>query len=84
MISSAREHTYDMRQLESYTFTDEHNRDQGINGQSSIVITMLPLLVALFFLKKSQKTLVIFIIVFIWFIISSCMIVYRQISQKPS
>ena len=32
VVSSAREHTYDMRQLESYTFTDEHNRDQGING----------------------------------------------------
>lgn len=33
MVHSAREHTYDMRQLESYTFTDEHNRDQGINGK---------------------------------------------------
>lgn len=33
VVSAAREHTYDMRQLESYTFTDEHNRDQGINGE---------------------------------------------------
>ena len=38
VVSSAREHTYDMRQLESYTFTDEHNRDQGINGWYTILI----------------------------------------------
>lgn len=36
VVSSAREHTYDMRMLESYTYTDEHNRDQGINGTATL------------------------------------------------
>ena len=33
VVTSAREHLYDLRQLESYTFTDEYGRDQGINGK---------------------------------------------------
>ncbi|XP_067952144.1 clathrin interactor 1-like isoform X2 [Watersipora subatra] len=36
VVSSAREHTYDMRQLETYTFTDEHNRDQGVNVRTKV------------------------------------------------
>ena len=33
VVSSAREHIYDMKPLEEYTFRDEHGKDQGINGQ---------------------------------------------------
>ncbi|CAH1256826.1 CLINT1 [Branchiostoma lanceolatum] len=31
VVTSAREHIYDLRQLEDYTFKDELGRDQGIN-----------------------------------------------------
>ena len=33
VVTSAREHIYDLRGLESYTFTDENGKDQGLNGQ---------------------------------------------------
>jgi len=32
VVTSAREHIYDLRQLEDYTCTDEFGRDQGVNG----------------------------------------------------
>ncbi len=40
MVSSAREHIYDMKPLEEYTFKDENGKDQGINGvyQEGIVL----------------------------------------------
>jgi len=31
VVTSAREHIYDMKPLEEYTFRDEHGKDQGIN-----------------------------------------------------
>lgn len=31
VVTASREHLYDMRSLESYTFTDEHGKDQGLN-----------------------------------------------------
>lgn len=31
MVTSSREHIYDLRSLETYTFTDENGKDQGIN-----------------------------------------------------
>lgn len=31
-MTSAREHLYDLRSLEGYTFTDEFGKDQGLNG----------------------------------------------------
>jgi len=31
-VTGAREHLYDLRGLENYTFTDEHGKDQGLNG----------------------------------------------------
>ncbi|KAL5016921.1 hypothetical protein ScPMuIL_006510 [Solemya velum] len=31
VVTSAREHLYDLRSLETYTFTDEHGKDQGLN-----------------------------------------------------
>jgi len=31
VVTSAREHIYDLRSLETYTFTDEFGKDQGIN-----------------------------------------------------
>lgn len=30
-MTSAREHIYDLRSLENYTFVDENGKDQGIN-----------------------------------------------------
>ena len=33
VVSSAREHIYDMKPLEEYVFRDEQGKDQGINGQ---------------------------------------------------
>ena len=31
-VTGAREHLYDLRALENYTFTDENGKDQGLNG----------------------------------------------------
>ncbi|XP_074641630.1 uncharacterized protein LOC141899306 isoform X2 [Tubulanus polymorphus] len=31
VVTSSREHIYDLRQLEAYTFVDENGKDQGIN-----------------------------------------------------
>ncbi|ELU15830.1 hypothetical protein CAPTEDRAFT_194989, partial [Capitella teleta] len=31
VVTSTREHIYDLRQLESYTYIDEFGKDQGIN-----------------------------------------------------
>lgn len=31
VVTSSREHIYDLRALENYTFTDENGKDQGIN-----------------------------------------------------
>ncbi|XP_023244186.1 clathrin interactor 1-like [Centruroides sculpturatus] len=31
VVTSAREHIYDLRSLENYTFIDEHGKDQGVN-----------------------------------------------------
>ncbi|ESO90973.1 hypothetical protein LOTGIDRAFT_122472, partial [Lottia gigantea] len=36
-VTSSREHIYDLRALENYTFTDEHGKDQGLNGEYFIV-----------------------------------------------
>ena len=32
VVTNAREHIYDMKPLEEYTFRDENGRDQGVNG----------------------------------------------------
>ena len=32
VVTSAREHLYDLRQLETYSYHDEHGKDHGING----------------------------------------------------
>ena len=37
VVTSARDHIYDMRQLEDYQHIDEHGRDQGINSEWSIL-----------------------------------------------
>lgn len=31
VVTSSREHVYDLRALENYTFTDENGKDMGIN-----------------------------------------------------
>lgn len=36
-VTSCREHLYDLRGLESYTFTDELGKDQGLNGRVTIL-----------------------------------------------
>lgn len=33
VVTSAREHIYDMKALEEYVFRDEHGKDQGLNGE---------------------------------------------------
>lgn len=35
-VTSCREHLYDLRGLESYTFTDELGKDQGLNGRKKL------------------------------------------------
>lgn len=32
-VTSAREHLYDLKSLESFAYTDENGKDQGINGK---------------------------------------------------
>lgn len=39
VVTSAREHLYDLKSLESYTCTDEFNRDQGNNGKMKRALT---------------------------------------------
>ena len=34
VVTGAREHLYDLRALENYTFTDENGKDQGLNGRN--------------------------------------------------
>lgn len=35
-MTSAREHIYDLRSLENYTFIDENGKDQGINVRHKV------------------------------------------------
>ena len=32
VVTSAREHLYDLKSLETFAYTDEQGKDQGING----------------------------------------------------
>lgn len=36
VVTSAREHIYDLRSLENYTFVDENGKDQGINVRQKV------------------------------------------------
>ncbi|XP_061901608.1 clathrin interactor 1a [Entelurus aequoreus] len=36
VVTSAREHLYDLRSLESYHFVDEHGKDQGVNVRQKV------------------------------------------------
>ncbi|XP_051904052.1 clathrin interactor 1-like [Hippocampus zosterae] len=40
VVTSAREHIYDLRSLENYRFTDENGRDQGINVRQKVKETV--------------------------------------------
>ena len=40
VVSSSRDHLYDLKALEDYQFRDENNRDQGINGRSSEYVSL--------------------------------------------
>lgn len=35
-MTSAREHIYDLRSLENYTFIDENGKDQGVNVRHKV------------------------------------------------
>lgn len=43
VVTSAREHVYDMKPLEEYKFSDENGKDQGINSKECSHITVLQL-----------------------------------------
>lgn len=34
MVTSAREHLYDLKSLENFSYHDEQGKDQGINGMT--------------------------------------------------
>lgn len=36
VVTSSREHIYDLRSLENYTFTDENGKDQGVNVRHKV------------------------------------------------
>lgn len=36
VVTSSREHIYDLRSLENYTFIDEGGKDQGINVRHKV------------------------------------------------
>lgn len=36
VVTSTREHIYDLRGLENYSFVDEHGKDQGLNGKTEL------------------------------------------------
>lgn len=40
VVTSAREHIYDLRGLENYSFVDEFGKDQGINIRYIFVIIL--------------------------------------------
>jgi hypothetical protein len=35
VVSSAREHLYDLKSLENFSYHDEQGKDQGINGKNN-------------------------------------------------
>ena len=37
VVTSARDHLYDMKPLEEFVFRDDHGKDQGINGESCVL-----------------------------------------------
>lgn len=41
VVTSSREHIYDLRSLENYTFTDENGKDQGINVRHKVKISAM-------------------------------------------
>lgn len=41
VVTSSREHIYDLRSLENYTFTDESGKDQGINVRHKVCIQII-------------------------------------------
>lgn len=38
VVTSSREHIYDLRSLENYTFTDENGKDQGVNVRHKVCV----------------------------------------------
>lgn len=36
VVTSAREHVYDLRGLESFSFVDDNGKDQGINSKECL------------------------------------------------
>jgi len=54
VVTNAREHIYDMKPLEEFTFRDEAGKDQGINGTSCYKV-ILDLLITLQYGRKQRK-----------------------------
>jgi hypothetical protein len=38
VVTSAREHLYDLKSLENFAYTDEQGKDQGINGNATTLL----------------------------------------------
>lgn len=55
VVTSSREHIYDLRSLENYTFTDEGGKDQGINVRHKVCY------------KENLNNMLIFVIKFLFF-----------------
>ena len=53
VVTSAREHLYDLRALADFTSYDEYGRDQGINGEGDDDSWLLELMMIL--LRKIQS-----------------------------
>ena len=49
VVTSSREHIYDLRSLENYTFTDENGKDQGINVRHKVSLGWLAFVLELSF-----------------------------------
>jgi len=41
VVTSAREHLYDLKSLENFSHQDEQGKDQGINGKNKILLILL-------------------------------------------
>ena len=47
VVTSAREHLYDLRGLETYTFIDEFGKDQGKNGGWIVGLLLLFIIIVI-------------------------------------
>lgn len=60
-MTSAREHLYDLKSLESFSYHDEQNKDQGINGRKKKNLNIFFLIYNLFLVRHKVKEIIEFI-----------------------